>query len=164
MIEARDPNRTLDVLVLTGGHRVDLEALFDMMTSICDGAGWRWAHARQPSAQAWLGPEAAGTWDTVLCHDLPGLRLQRGSAPAPEGPQPIVRHALSELLSAGQGMVVTHHSLAGWPAWEGWARALGGRFHYAPGRLRGRDWPSSGTRVTEYTRVSWPPTIRSAGE
>jgi type 1 glutamine amidotransferase len=56
-----------------------------------------------------------------------------------------------ELLRRGQGIVATHHSLAGWPGWEGWAEALGGRFHYAPGRLRGHDWPSSGTRITRYT-------------
>ena len=51
----------------------------------------------------------------------------------------------------GQGMVVTHHSLAAWPAWDGWADAIGGRFFYAPGRLRSRHWPSSGTRITSYT-------------
>jgi type 1 glutamine amidotransferase len=62
-----------------------------------------------------------------------------------------VRKALVDLLGRGQGFVVTHHALAGWPAWEGWAEALGGRFHYAPGRLRGRDWPSSGTRLASYT-------------
>ena len=56
-----------------------------------------------------------------------------------------------ELLRHGQGLVITHHSLAGWPAWEGWADALGGRFHYAPGHLRGRAWPSSGTRIVDYT-------------
>jgi uncharacterized protein len=141
----------LDVLVLTGGHRVDLDALFDMMSAICDPRGWRWAHARQPSAQDWLEPSLAGRWDAVLAHDIPGLRLRRGVPPEPVGPSSDVRRALVELLRRGQGFVVTHHALAGWPAWEGWAEALGGRFHYAPGRLRGRDWPSSGTRLTTHT-------------
>lgn len=141
----------LDVLVLTGGHRVDLDALFDMMSAICDPRGWRWAHARQPSAQDWLEPSLAGRWDAVLAHDIPGLRLRRGVPPEPVGPSSDVRRALVELLRRGQGFVVTHHALAGWPAWEGWAEALGGRFHYAPGRLRGRDWPSSGTRLAAHT-------------
>ena len=141
----------VDVLVLTGGHRVDLDAWLDMVASVCDSRGWRWAHARQPSAQQWLVPEMAGRWTAVLAHDLPGLRLRRGTPPMPEGPTPAVRHDLVELLRRGQGMVVTHHALAGWPAWEGWAEALGGRFHYAPGTLRGRDWPSSGTRIASYT-------------
>ena len=141
----------LDVLVLTGGHSVDLDALLGMVAAICDERGWRWAHARQPSAQAWLVPSAAGRWGAILAHDIPGLRLRRGTPPEPDGPARAVRESLVELLRAGQGIVATHHALAGWPGWEGWAEALGGRFHYAPGRLRGRDWPSSGTRITTYT-------------
>ncbi|MET0458092.1 MAG: ThuA domain-containing protein [Ilumatobacteraceae bacterium] len=140
----------LDVLVLTGGHRVDLDALFEMMDDVCRPGGWRWAHARQPSAQDWLAPAAAGRWDAVLAHDIPGLHLRRGEPPRPVGPPAAVRRSLVELLRRGQGLVATHHSLAGWPGWEGWAEALGGRFHYAPGRLRGRAWPSSGTRITSY--------------
>jgi type 1 glutamine amidotransferase len=138
------------VLVVTGGHRVDLDAFLDMVAAICDERGWRWAHARQPSAQEWLRPEVAGTWDAILCHDIPGLRLQRGEPPDPRGPDDDVRSALVELLRHGQGLVATHHSLAGWPQWDGWARALGGRFLYAPGRLDGEAWPSSGTRITRY--------------
>jgi hypothetical protein len=146
------------VLVVTGGHRVDLDAFLDMVAAICDGRGWRWAHARQPSAQDWLHPDAAGTWDAVLCHDIPGLRLKRGEPPAPHGPDDDVRSALIHLLRRGQGLVVTHHSLAGWPLWDGWARALGGRFLYAPGYLDGQAWPSSGTRITRY----WARVVDSA--
>jgi type 1 glutamine amidotransferase len=143
--------RPLEVLVLTGGHRVDLDALFEMMAAVCGPRGWRWAHARQPSAQDWLRPSSGGRWDAILTHDIPGLALRRGVPPAPDGPTRAIRESLVELLRGGQGLVVTHHSLAGWPGWEGWAEALGGRFHYAPGRLRGSDWPSSGTRITTYT-------------
>ena len=57
---------------------------------------------------------------------------------------------------------MTHHALAGWPGWEGWAEALGGRFHYAPGRLRGRDWPSSGTRIASSGTRRRRPTILCA--
>ena len=139
------------VLVVTGGHRVDLDALLDMVAAVCDSRGWRWAHARQPSAQDWLVPSMAGRWDAVLAHDIPGLHLQRGVPPRPEGPSTAVRRDLIDLLRRGQGVVATHHALAGWPGWEGWAEALGGRFHYAPGRLRGVEWPSSGTRMASYT-------------
>ena len=141
----------LDVLVITGGHRVDFDAMFEMMAAICDSRGWRWTHAVQPSAQRWLVPSMAGRWDAILTHDIPGLRLRRGTPPTAEGPSAAVRRALVELLQNGQGLVITHHSLAGWPGWEGWADALGGRFHYAPGRLRGRAWPSSGFRMADYT-------------
>jgi uncharacterized protein len=137
------------VLLLTGGHRVDHDALLGMVGALAAERGWRWAHAVQPTAQAWLQP---GTpWDVLLCHDLPGLHLRRGEPPAPHGPSPEVVEAVTALLAQGVGLVATHHALAGWPAWDGWADALGGRFLYAPGALHGRPWPSSGTRLTSYT-------------
>lgn len=141
---------SLRVLVLTGGHQVDLAALLGMVAALASERGWRWAHAVQPSAQDWLRPEAAA-WDVLLCHDLPGLHLRRGEQPAPRGPAPEVVEGIAALLEQGVGVVATHHSLAGWPAWDGWADALGGRFLYAPGPLHGAPWPSSGTRLATYT-------------
>jgi hypothetical protein len=139
------------VLVITGGHRVDLDAFLGMVEAICGPRGWAWAHVTQPAAQRWLRPEHAGQWDSVLCHDLPGLDLKRGSPPRPNGPSADVADALRALLERGQGVVALHHALAGWPGWEGWAEALGGRFLYAPGHLRGREWPASGYRMAEHT-------------
>src|SRR4051812_11211520 len=148
---ARTGGRPLRVLAVTGGHRGDLDAFLGMLAGICDRRGWVWAHSVQPGAQRWLDPAYAGTWDAVLCHDIPGLHLRRGEPPAPRGPEPATAQAVTDLLQRGQGMVLTHHSLSGWPGWEGWAEAIGGRFHYVPGRLRGQDWPSSGTRIADYT-------------
>ena len=138
---------TVRVLVVTGGHRVDLDALLGMVEALASARGWVWAHAVQPSAQAWLDPAHAATWDALLLHDLPGLHLRRGEPPRPCGPAPGVIRAVTGLLDRGIGVVATHHALAGWPAWDGWADALGGRFRYAPDR----DGPSSGTRITTYT-------------
>jgi hypothetical protein len=139
------------VLVVTGGHRVDLDGFLGMIEAICADRGWVWAHLTQPAAQRWLRPEHAGHWNAVLCHDLPGLALKRGAPPRPEGPTPDVADAMRGLLNRGQGIVALHHALAGWPGWEGWAEALGGRFLYAPGRLRGRQWPASGYQMATHT-------------
>jgi len=143
--------RPLRILALTGGHRVDLSAVTGMLSSICSKRGWAFAHAVQPDAQSWLGPEHAGAFDALLCHDLPGLHLVRGRAPRPVGPGRVIARRLVDLLAAGQGVVFVHHALAGWPGWPGWADVLGGRYHYAPAALRGRDWPDSGFRYAEYT-------------
>jgi uncharacterized protein len=145
------PANAIRVLVVTGGHRVDLDALLGMVDALASARGWVWAHAVQPSAQAWLDPAHAATWDALLLHDLPGLRLRRGEPPSPRGPTPEVARAVTGLLERGVGVVATHHALAGWPAWDGWADALGGRFLYAPGAWHDREWPSSGTRITTYT-------------
>jgi hypothetical protein len=119
--------------------------------SICDERGWVFAHSVQPAAQNWLSPEHAGQWDAILLHDIPGLALKRGVAPQPIAPEPGVAENLVGLLDAGQGVVVLHHAISSWPAWEGWAEAIGGRFLYAPGTLRGVDLPSSGYRVGPFT-------------
>jgi type 1 glutamine amidotransferase len=140
----------LRVLAVTGGHRVELDAFLAMLESVCAGRGWVWSHAVQPGAQRWLRPEHAGRWDAVLLHDIPGLWLRRGHEPRVEGPDPEVAAALLALLDAGQGLVVLHHALSAWPGWEGWAEAVGGRFLYRPGPLRGQVWPASGYRMADY--------------
>jgi uncharacterized protein len=139
------------ILAVTGGHRVDLDAFTGMLAGICAERGWVFAHAVQPAAQDWLGPEHRGVFDAVLCHDVPGLVLKRGTAPRPVPVVSSVARRLCGLLEAGQGFVFLHHALAGWPAWPGWAEVLGGRYHYAPGSLRGVDWPDSGFRYARYT-------------
>jgi hypothetical protein len=139
------------ILVITGGHRVALDDFLGAIGVICQERGWVFAHAVQPAAQNWLSPEHAGQWDAILLHDIPGLALKRGVAPAPIPPAPGVAEDLVALLDAGQGVVVLHHAISSWPAWEGWAEAIGGRFLYAPGTLRGVDLPSSGYRVGPFT-------------
>jgi uncharacterized protein len=138
------------LLAVTGGHRVDLDAFNTMLAAICGERSWAFAHAVQPAAQQWFGPEHRGRFDAILCHDLPGLFLQRGTAPRPVGPDPRVAERLHDLLEAGQGIVFLHHALAGWPGWPAWAEVLGGRYHYAPAELRGQCWPDSGFRYAEY--------------
>jgi len=138
------------LLAVTGGHRFDLVAFSAMLDAVCEQLGWAWAHATQPAAQHWMVGDHAGTFDAILLHDLPGLDLARGREPRAHAPSDATRRGVIELLEAGQGIVATHHALAGWPAWDGWASALGGRFLYAPGSLRSRREPSSGYRMDAY--------------
>jgi uncharacterized protein len=138
------------LLAITGGHRFDEDAFTAMVDAACAVLGWSWTHETQPDAQRRLDGEHAGEWDAILLHDLPGLALARGAEPVPADPSPDVRRGIAELLDAGTGIVATHHALAGWPTWDGWAEVLGGRFQYAPGRLRGIDVPASGYRMDAY--------------
>jgi uncharacterized protein len=138
------------LLAITGGHPVDLAAFADMLDAVCANIGWSWEHEQQPAAQRWLRPEHHGTWSAVLCHDIAGLTLRRGSMPTMHGPDHDTRAALIALWQLGQPMVITHHALAGWPAWDGWATAVGGRYLYAPGTLRDNDLASSGYRMAQH--------------
>jgi type 1 glutamine amidotransferase len=84
-------------------------------------------------------------------HDIPGLRLKRGTEPVVEGPDDSTARNLVGLLDSGQGVVVLHHAISAWPGWEGWAEAIGGRFNYRPARMRGIELPSSGYRMGTFT-------------
>ena len=145
-------DRTLatEVLLITGGHRVDLGAFGQMLDAVCDG--WAtWTHAVQPDAQSLLAPANAGRWGAVLLHDIAGLGLARGAEPTVTPPSSQVQADLRALLHQGQGVVVTHHALASWPAWDAWAHAIGGRYLYAPGVLDGRPVAASGYRMDSHT-------------
>lgn len=138
----------MDLLAVTGGHRVDLAAFAAMLDAVSDEQGWRWAHAVQPAAQRWLKP---GTpWDVLVLHDIAGLGLVRGEPPEVRPPPDRTRTDLVDLLDEGRGVVVLHHALASWPTWDEWAGFMGGRFLYAPGTLRGRPEPSGGTKLVRY--------------
>ena len=139
------------ILVVTGGHRVAMDEFLGAVAAICDDRGWVWAHVTRPSARNWLTDELAGQWDAILLHDIAGLTLKRGTEPIVVGPTTQEAQDWLNLLDAGQGVVVLHHAISSWPGWEGWAEAIGTRFLYRPGTLRGVDLPSSGYRVGPYT-------------
>ena len=138
------------LLAITGGHRFDQGAMTALLDDVCRRLDWEHAHEEQPSAQRWLQPEHAGRWDAILMHDIPGLVLARGREPEPVAPSDEVRRGVIDLLAAGQGIVATHHALAGWPTWDDWADVLGGRFLYVPGSLHGEQVPASGYRMGPY--------------
>lgn len=139
------------MLVITGGHRFEHGPFFAMFDA---DPGIRWQWAEHPDAARHFEPLEHGRWDAIVAYDLPGINFRPGGAPELVGPPAELRRHLTALLDAGQGMVFLHHAVAGWPTWEEWADVLGGRFHYWPARLWGRDWPDSGYRMDVSHRAS----------
>ncbi len=142
--------RPAELLAVTGGHRFDRDAFAAMIDAVAARLGWSWQHAEHPQAGALLTAAHAGRFAAIVLYDLPGLSLARGVAPAPIAPPPDVITGIDALVGAGQGIVALHHALAGWPAWDGYAELLGGRFLYAPGTVRGVATPASGYRMDTY--------------
>lgn len=122
----------IDALVVTGGHPFEAEPFFAIFDAL-DGVSWTAATA--PSTGH----------DVVVFYDMPGIRFTRSDPPT-EFPTPTAqqRAVFADLCEAGTGLVFMHHAVAGWPAWEGYAELVGGRFHYQPASLRGVDYPDSG--------------------
>ena len=136
--DARRPIRTL---VVTGGHPFEAELFFEVFDADPQLA---WSHAAHPTAVDTLAALRPGDWDAIVFYDMPGVGLRRGEVPRPEAPPPLLTEGLANLLDAGQGVVFLHHAIASWPAWEEYARWVGGRFLYQPGVLAGKAWPDSG--------------------
>jgi hypothetical protein len=133
----------LSVLVVTKGHPFDQASFFEMFDAFSE---LEWEHAEHPDAQRLFIPANAGRWDAIVRYDLPGIRFHAPQPPQLVPADPAEVDGLRQMLDAGQGTVFLHHVLAGWPAWEGFAEIVGGRFLYQPGMLRGEWWPDSGYR------------------
>ena len=140
--------RDARVLVVTGGHPFEMEPFLDVFREM---DGIEWEHVQPPEAQDCFRGENAGKWDAIVCYDMQGIEFRRPEPPRFDMPPPDYASGIVEMLEAGQGIVFLHHALSAWPAWALWPRIVGGRWHYMPGELEGRQWPASGyTREVEH--------------
>ncbi len=129
------------VLVVTGGHPFEAGPFAEVFTA---NDAITAEHVTHPEARRRLHPDRLDA-DVIAFYDMPGLRFTGADPPVELEPVPAeVLDGFAALASAGVGMVFVHHAIAGWPSWSGYAEMVGGRFHYRPGSLGGRDWPDSG--------------------
>jgi type 1 glutamine amidotransferase len=129
----------LEILLFTGGHAFDREPFLAAWQS---DPGLHVTHMEHPAATDAIADGRAAEFDAVVFYDMPGVD-PRGPA-KPDRLPPGVREGFEEMTRRGTGLVFLHHALASWPAWEGFAELVGGRYHFWPGRLRDTDWPDSG--------------------
>ncbi len=136
------------VLVTTKGHPFARDDFFDALDSFED---FETCAVEHPAALALFDPAAAAEFDAFVLYDMPGMDFsvadpRDGVAPhCVEPPESFVCNFL-QLLEEGKGFVFLHHSIAAWPAWEEYARIVGGQFLYKPGSVRGKPFPDSGYR------------------
>jgi hypothetical protein len=142
------------VAVLTGGHPFEHAAFFAMIAAL---PAIRFREICQPQATDLLAARKLRA-DVILAYDMPGIVFHGNDPPSLPAPPAALPTAMEWLLEVGQPFVFLHHAIASWPAWEGFADLVGGRFHEAPGTLRGRSWPDSGWRpdVRQTLRVIKP--------
>lgn len=135
-------SRRLDVFVATKGHAFSRDGFEAMLRA----EGIEPTFVDHPAAAMLMNPDAMRRFDAILLYDMPGMdfRAPVAERPAPFPPPPELVRGFEALLAEGKGIVALHHALAGWPAWPGYAEALGGAFLYRPGEVRGRVRPSSG--------------------
>lgn len=129
----------IEVLLLTGGHAFDREPFLAAWQA---DPGIHLTHVEHPGATDAIARGEACRHDVVVFYDMPGVDPLGPARPnrLPDG----VREGFARLTEQGTGLVFLHHALASWPAWEGYAELVGGRYHFWPAALRGNDWPDSG--------------------
>jgi hypothetical protein len=144
-------NASFRLLTVARGHPYERDAFHAL---VADLEEYDVCHMEQPAAQRYLGPRAARDYDAILCYDMPGVDFTCGDAPGLVAPANDFKESYLAMLEAGVGMVYLHHAIAAWPSWPEYADIVGGRFHYRPARLRGKQWPDSGYRHGVTHRVS----------
>lgn len=130
-----------NILVVTKGHPFDKPAFFALFDSM---RGLTWTHVEQPAALHLFQPEAAKDFAAFVLYDVPGIEFRTPAPPLFRDPPEHFRQGFETLLEAGYPLVFLHHAIAGWPAWDGYAEAIGARFFYQPGAYKGRAYPDSG--------------------
>ncbi|RMF07678.1 MAG: ThuA domain-containing protein [Alphaproteobacteria bacterium] len=135
----------IEVLLITKGHPFEKEAFFQIFDAM-DGVNY--THVEQPAAQVFFDPDLARPYDLFVCYDMPGIVFHDEPGRAPDFPAPSadLKNGFAKLLNCGHPFLFLHHALAGWPTWPEYAEAMGGRFLYTPGELRGKPCLDSGYR------------------
>lgn len=118
----------LNVAVAAKGHPY----LRDPFMAIFDGLpGIACTLVEQPAAARLMTREGMAGFDVLVLYDMPGLDFHAVDRPAYVEPEEAFKTGFLDLLDEGRiGIVALHHAIAGWPAWPGYAEALGGRFLY----------------------------------
>lgn len=133
----------INALVAVKGHPFQRDA-FAAIFETMEGVGA--TIVEQPAAAQLMTPDGLSPYDALVLYDMPGLDFGGEERPGFVEPPQQLKWGLRAALATGKGVVALHHSIAGWPTWEGYAELLGGRFLYKPASLRGAHRPDSGYR------------------
>ncbi|MCS7192790.1 MAG: ThuA domain-containing protein [Armatimonadetes bacterium] len=118
--EARKLERTLRIIIITGGHDFEREEFFAIFDSF---DGIKWEERKQPQAnEIWLS-ENLRNYDAIVLYDL----WQQITEEQKEG-------MIKWLRDEGKGLLALHHSIANYHQWDEYAKIIGARYFIAPGK------------------------------
>jgi uncharacterized protein len=123
------PEGAIRSLVLTGGHDFAWEPFFQMFRSF-EGITYR--EAKHPEAEKEYTREAARDYDVLVLYDMWEPISEAG------------KRDFLALLQEGKGLVVLHHALCSYQAWDEYARVVGGRYHLKAREINGERKVASG--------------------
>jgi len=106
-------NNPLHVMVVAGGHAFDTVEFVDMFRGI---PGITFDTVMQPRANRLIAEGRVDGYDVIVFYDMWNEADEQ------------VRRGYHSLPAEGTGLVFLHHSLAGYPGWEGFSSIIGGRY------------------------------------
>ncbi|HKJ67542.1 MAG TPA: ThuA domain-containing protein [bacterium] len=109
--------RSIQALVITGGHDFDRPAFFAMLHGF---ENIEYTEVRHPKANDLYGSEKGARADVLVFYDMYDTISSRQQS------------EFTALLEQGAGMVFLHHSLASYQEWEEFLHVVGGRYHLEP--------------------------------
>lgn len=109
-VSATKPN----LIVVTGGHKFNRTAFFEMFDSFHSVA---YTEVQHPEAISQIGKSDHKTFDVIVFYDMPGIISEEEKA------------IFSQLTSEGKGLVFLHHSLCSYQNWGDYKTIVGGKYH-----------------------------------
>ncbi len=119
--------RSLQVVVVTGGHDYDKKAFPDLFKG---HEGVQFAYFEQKTGEL-FEDISAWKYDVIVLYNM-NKQIS-----------PKQQENFLKLLNKGVGVVALHHCIAAWPQWTQWSRIIGGRYFEQPGKFAGKDYPGS---------------------
>lgn len=117
---AKKLDRTLRIIIVTGGHDFEREEFFAMFNSF---DGIKWEERKRPQAnEIWLS-ENLRNYDAIVLYDL----WQQITEEQKEG-------MIKWLRDEGKGLVALHHSIANYQRWDEYARIIGAKYFLEPAK------------------------------
>lgn len=125
---AKSAERSLRVLLVTGGHAFDQAPFYKIFEDRQDIVCLKSAY---PQAAALFKPGLEKEYDVIVMYDMV-------KAITPEQQKAVV-----DLLNTGVGLVLLHHDLDANEDWPEFTKIRGGKYFLKPGTVEGKPYPPS---------------------
>ncbi len=108
------PERTYNVLLITGGKKIEHEALLHMFDQM---NGVSYTELIQPEANNIYASEEVKKYDALVFYDYVQEITEQQ------------KRAFLQMLEKGKGIVFLHHSLVSYQDWSEYEKVIGGRYY-----------------------------------
>lgn len=120
--------KTINVVVVTGGHDFDTKAFPNLFADLPDV---KVTYAPQKDDSELFEDLSDWTYDVIVFYNMGKKISEKRQA------------NLLKLLDRGVGIVALHHCIAAYPNWDQWARIIGGKYFEKAGEMDGVQFKAS---------------------